>query len=218
MELILRFWLPKTGGSSISRRILADGVEMGTHGHPFLRLLSFPDSLLLTFGHMTPAMLVDRGHFTPEELREHWSFVTVRNPWARFASMWWGMREGRPVGTFEEFIPLILKDKSIVASSEPIPMGLTTAEMLLFEGEVIPKHVMRMETLRDDWPTVCDRLGAARRPLDCHNAHDHPPYMELYSDRNRELVAEHEAWVIEAFGYRFGEDRKRDIPEFQGKS
>jgi hypothetical protein len=77
----------------------------------------------------------------------------------------------------------------------------------LFEGpvnmEVYFDFIGRFERLREDFQTVCERLGF-KATLPHVNRSDHAPYTSYYDDRSRVLVAERCAYDIERFGYRFG--------------
>ena len=81
----------------------------------------------------------------------------------------------------------------------------------MFDGEVERRIFGRMESLRDDLPrmleTVGEPVGAALRAhlatAPPANVSVHGDYRHYYTDNVRDLVALHDAPVIERFGYRF---------------
>lgn len=204
MDLI-RLHIPKTGGTSISN-LLGD-YHRGQIGSTGVELYECPKQFMLFVNHLTPAMLVERGIFTADTLFKSQLWTIVRNPWARFASLFYGIgRSTRFTNIFENFVLRTLEDRSLVSSSEPVPIGATQDEWLLLDGERVVDTVVRMEHLNDDFSVIGRRLGVGEPSR--HNVHDYPHYMEFYTDRARDAVADAESYVIERFGYRFGEDGK----------
>lgn len=209
MDAALRIWIPKTGGSSVKEEIKADGVFRGHVGDSMLQPTIHDKAVLFSVGHLTPKMIVDRGLFTPDQLKNIWSFAVVRNPWSKFVSLWTSMGAEAAsgfVGGFTEFVERIFMDRGITNSKEKLPLSTTTDEFLLLDGEVIVNEILKTETLDKDWPRVAKRLGFKRTTIGRANAHKYKPYPEYYAPYAVDLIAEKEAWAIKKFGYKFGED------------
>jgi hypothetical protein len=83
----------------------------------------------------------------------------------------------------------------------------------MFDGGDVPARIGRMESLRQELPGMLESAGCAvdpamRRFIDgaaSRNAASHPPYMELYDDELRELVAECDAPLIERHRFKPGD-------------
>lgn len=71
-----------------------------------------------------------------------------------------------------------------------------------------------MEHLHKTYPNLAVILGMDDSPLGTYNVHTHRDYTDFYSDDAIRAVEEHEHLVIERFGYKFGEDLKKDMPAF----
>jgi hypothetical protein len=83
----------------------------------------------------------------------------------------------------------------------------------MFDARAERRCLGRMESLRDDLPRLLETVGqpvgdalrahlATAAPV---NASAHGDYRGYYTDEVAELVARHDALVIERFGYRFGD-------------
>lgn len=83
----------------------------------------------------------------------------------------------------------------------------------MFDARAEGRLIGRMETLRDDLPRMLENAGepvsvALRAHLAIAppaNVSVHGDYRHYYDDGVRDLVARHDALVIERFGYRFGD-------------
>jgi hypothetical protein len=70
------------------------------------------------------------------------------------------------------------------------------------EGRVLVDHIGRLESIREDFQTICEQIGIEAN-LPHKNASSHRDYRTYYSDDTRELVADHFQEDIERFGYCF---------------
>jgi hypothetical protein len=83
----------------------------------------------------------------------------------------------------------------------------------MFDARADGRLIGRMETLRDDLPRLLADVGEpVSANLRAHlaeapptNTSVHGDYRDYYDDEVRDLVARHDALVIERFGYRFGD-------------
>lgn len=207
MDAALRLWIPKTGGSTLHSAICSDSMVSGPIEDTFIRPTIHDNAVLLSVGHLTPKMLVDKKLMTPDQIRNIWTFAVVRNPWARFVSMWCSMGpepSSAYRGGFDEFIERVIQDYSITNAKEKTPLGMSTEEFLTLDGELVADHILFTESLSKDWKSVAERLGFRSQKIGRVNAHKYPPYQRFYhSDFLVGLVAKHEAWAIEMFGYQF---------------
>ena len=83
----------------------------------------------------------------------------------------------------------------------------------MFDARAERRWVGRMESLREQLPRMLESVGEpVTSALRAHlatapptNVSVHGDYRDYYDDDVRELVARHDALVIERFGYRFGD-------------
>ena len=205
LETVIRLHIPKTGGSSLTNHFA--GKYIGDFGDTQCSLFEMPKCLMLFCAHLTPKMLVKRGILSEHAIRRACVFAVVRNPWARFASLFHGMgADIRPGSTFEDFVLTTIQNRTLLTSSEPIPIGALQHEWLLLDGMSVCDIILRRERLDEDWQVLAAKLGIDSETPGHQNVHQYPPYPELYTDAAREAVEDAEAYVIKRFGYRFGED------------
>ena len=215
VNLCLWSRIPKTGSTSLHERFVAHGVYRSVPDTEAM-LIQFPNATVIDCWHSTPQQIVERGWFTEDALRRAFVFTVVRNPWARFASLWFGIgTDERWTDSFEEFLTEALLNPQPATKQTSFAASQTEWLML---GEVpIVDLTMRMERLDDEFPMLAGLLGIENVPLGLHNVHDHPPYTGLYNERTIDLVANIDAWTIKRFGYRYGEDLKCTMPAFNRK-
>lgn len=72
------------------------------------------------------------------------------------------------------------------------------------QGRMLMEFVGRLETLDDDWRTICGRIGIPYERLPKKNVGQRRPYTDYYTPELRDRVARHWAREIEAFGYEYG--------------
>jgi len=149
---------PRTGGTSVSWTLL--DLFKQKHGEKHSRLWEFD---------LDPA--------------EYFKFMTVRNPWARCASLvgWYAANGER----------------------HSIERAIGFALPLEYYGLREMDSVLRCEHMDRDFAGLCAQLGIEPRPLRRLNQRDHRPYQEYFTDELRRVVAERFAYEIERFRYTF---------------
>jgi len=168
--------IPKTAGKSVTRWI---------HDN-FRDKLYCPD---LAYTHPKLSMIDNVGTDT---------FAIVRNPWDRIVSLWafWTGCVIHPDVPFDTFVRNLDKytfaDWAWFTFAEPqkgwIPEGVT--------------HLLKFETLEEDFRVIQERLGCFE-PLPCVNASVRSNFRQYYTDETRDIIAQVFKDDIEAFGYTF---------------
>ncbi|MEA5532394.1 sulfotransferase family 2 domain-containing protein [Crocosphaera sp. XPORK-15E] len=69
------------------------------------------------------------------------------------------------------------------------------------EGEILVDFVGRYENLREDFHTVCEKIGLPKLDLIHHGVTIHRPYYRLYTNKMKEIVYNHSSLDMERFGY-----------------
>lgn len=143
------------------------------------------------------------------------SFVTVRNPYDRFVSLWNERVRGRPRGTVKRGLPggLTLEKFSEWLFERPDDRDVDhhchrQVTKTVLNGILVPKVILRFEELADDW-TICQRVVRQRHGLELpelehlRNGRRHNHYREVYTDRARRLIEQRYVEDLERFGYDF---------------
>lgn len=141
------------------------------------------------------------------EWNRRFSFAIVRNPFARVTSIYfYRVRTGHPTVArrtvnINAWIERVWADRDPAFVDVPNLLAPAT-EWLCEDGEMIVSDVARLETLQDDWPRICRRLGT-RVDLGRTNSNLYPPYQALLTQRSRAIVEDVFAEDLERFGYTF---------------
>ena len=158
-------------------------------------------------------------------------FAAIRNPWARFVSLWYFFRYGHEPGhPLRTRVGLKYHEKlrrwgdiETCAREITIRGNIWRPQVdWLTEGEgperqLLVDWLLRTERLDKDWRrlALASGLPADRWRLVRANKMEHPPWREVYTSRLRELVAEKYADDIDFFGYTFeNELPSRNCPLF----
>ena len=154
-----------------------------------------------------------------EKFSSYFKFTFVRNPWSRVVSCWKSkieegeekrkmrggpkinatLREANLLGcTFPEFVRYLGEESNVFRDPHWHPLS-----------SYLPMHeldfVGKVENLKEDLYTVCDKIGILREELPHNNKTKQKHYTEYYDDETRKIVAEKFAKDIEYFGYKYGE-------------
>lgn len=197
-------WVPKTAGTSVWDWLCSadeDREELGPQVYRFRNL----DAISL--GHWLPRLAVRRGIVSRGEFERRQVFAFVRNPWDRIVSMWHYFRH-RGASSFKEFVEETVRFPMRFTHAKKyrqVAFGFPQASWLQWAGgNWVSATVGRFEDLDGAWRTACERLEWPYRTLGHHNRTEtRRHYADYYTPRTRRLVADHEAGVIERFGYQF---------------
>ena len=137
----------------------------------------------------------------PERWEQYFTFGFVRNPWSWQVSLYFYMLENenhwqhdliRSMSGFDEYIEWRVSEAKVTQSEFFCDR----------EDNVIVDFVGRLESIRDDFRTICDTLGLEAN-LPHKNSSSHRDYRDYYTDRTRRLVANYFREDIDRFGYAF---------------
>jgi hypothetical protein len=137
----------------------------------------------------------------PDEWRRYFTFGFVRNPWSWQVSLYFFMLETEDhhqhdlissMNGFDEYIHWRVKEDK----------HLQSEFFCDSEGNVLVDHIGRLESIQDDFRTICDTLGLEAE-LPHKNSSSHRDYREYYTDDTRQLVQEHFEEDVRRFGYSF---------------
>jgi hypothetical protein len=198
--------IPKTGGTSIESVFVPNAVEKD-----------------VSFKHSTAKEYQKKFN---REFSEYFKFSVIRNPWDLVASlyhwMWhtdcttnpwpskWRSYTHTPLNwTLNEWI----KSEKFMRSN---PRGLSVDSPHLFKEEgqldwisndkdtIIVDHIMRFETLQQDFDISCNKIGLPQQILPHTNKSHHKPYWEYYDKEAQEIVGQKYHKDITMFDYTFG--------------
>lgn len=191
--------IPKTAGSSIRKALITSRKCY------YIAKVISPDKDIRDNNNRHDA------HLNPKEISNVIStlrlFTCVRNPWDRLVS-WYAFRKEERFRKFPDFVrQLYGVDPEVVMDNER--SSLQTAKAVSLQGSYLESisfdFVMRMESLEVDWKVIQEWLGSPV-PLPRINTSSHLHYLTFdWSNGLKELVAERESYMINRFGYKFGE-------------
>ncbi|HEX2595616.1 MAG TPA: sulfotransferase family 2 domain-containing protein [Luteimonas sp.] len=208
--------VPKTAGQSVETFFLKRvGLTWEQRAPLLLRPNDNPDLGPPRLAHLRARDYVQKKWVTPEQFDSYFRFAFVRNPWDRTASFY---RTGYDrVCSFPRFVrfhlPRLLERK-------PWFFGPQAEYLHAENGTLLVDFVGRYERLAADFREVCNQLGIPDGTLPHANDSNHNigpvarllrrrprPYTDMFDARSKTLVARIYADDIDAFKYRFHEDR-----------
>lgn len=74
---------------------------------------------------------------------------------------------------------------------------------LLLNGEEYLDFIGKVETINQDWKTICEALDIPFVDLPVLNQSDHEHYRSYYDERSKDKIAERFRWSIDKFKYEF---------------
>ena len=173
-----------------------------------------------------------RMHFTAQEFQKAlgddkfqrlFKFTVVRNPWDRavsqYSHLWSTMHEDFP--SFSDWVKIVYgevlpisykngdkyftlkyKDNTIEGLLKPYIPQLDWLRDK--NGKMLVNFVARHENLQDDFNTICDKIGVARRILPHNNASKRDKdYRSYYDQKSKKLVGDFFRKEIKRFSYKY---------------
>ena len=140
---------------------------------------------------------------------ELFSFAVVRNPWDRAVSHYFHRIKTNQTGMgvapppFRDWLRLTIGEQDPVYFDDPKFFGSQSGWLVDESGRVAVDFVCRMETLDDDFETVCRQIGVATSLPHLNRATSRKPYRDMYDRASKELVSQRFARDIELFGYSY---------------
>ncbi|MEC4895501.1 MAG: sulfotransferase family 2 domain-containing protein [Oscillatoria sp. PMC 1051.18] len=143
-----------------------------------------------------------------EIYNKFYKFAFVRNPWDWQVSYYhFILKETthirhelvKSMSGFEEYL------EWVIATKNPFPKGATKLQKDIitdYNGNIIVDFVGRYETLAADFNYVCQSLNLDVS-LPHLNKSTHRDYKSYYTEKTKQLVAEHFQADIDLFGYTF---------------
>lgn len=159
----------------------------------------------------------------------YYTFTFSRNPYSRVISMWRFFPTFKDLSLLEvvckiseflqtnpekDYSAIPDNDTTFIGKRHPLPGSYPFSDKGNIGYHLLPEtyfitdnvdFIGKVETLQQDFNTVCDRIGIPQQELPHHNKTRHKHYTEYYDDETRELVAKVYAKDIEYFGYKFGQ-------------
>jgi hypothetical protein len=156
--------------------------------------------------------------------QKYFVFTFVRNPWDRLVStFYYIMRGGRaPVdqrrrdiilhkynGNFKVFVLDIenwinIQEEDSIYPDGYIPHFRPQYEYICdADGTFLVDFIGKIETLDNDFQSLCDLLAVGRVKLKRKNKTSHKKYFKYYDDETRAIVARYYSRDIELFQYQF---------------
>lgn len=202
---LLFIHIPKTGGSSIENAFGFYGPWEQENQEILFGLISSPELISYKWG---SAFLQ---HLTWQEIKQNWDFssalrfAAVRNPWARFASVYTNtdthlketaMAAGINLDnlTFDQFVDAT--DGLIHAHLRPQLEHITINNAV--DNSIIILHT---EDLEKEFKQLCDQLGQQHHLAWHHTSSKKLPFKQLYSPTSWRRIADRYAMDIDFFGY-----------------
>lgn len=141
----------------------------------------------------------------------YFKFAIVRNPWDRLLSAWqdkvrkqWNEKYRFPQFRIKYFEQFHDKDFSFFVNNFKTDEDIHLHSQ---HTQICTDHIDfigRFENAREDFKTICNKIGRPNAYLAHENKSKHRNYIDYYDDETRETVAKQYAKDIECFGYTFG--------------
>jgi len=126
----------------------------------------------------------------------YFRFSVVRNPWDRFISGWKYCATTRQRSLHDVLTNLPREGHDYRHLTRP-------QHAILYDenGRLIVDHIIRFESLQQDFDQVCDIIGKPRRVLGHLNRGSRTHYSDYFDDDSRRIFLRHFGRDFELFGY-----------------
>ncbi|WP_159017637.1 sulfotransferase family 2 domain-containing protein [Cognatiluteimonas profundi] len=208
--------VPKCAGQSIeSFFIKRVGLSWEQRAPLLLRPNHNPELGPPRLAHLKAREYVEKKWLTQQQFDTYYRFAFVRNPWDRTASFY---RTGYDrVCSFSRFVRFQLPR---LMERKPWFFGPQADYLHDDDGRLLVDFVGRYERLAADFGQVCKQLDIPDATLPHANDSNHGigriarwlrrrprPYTDMYDSRSRTAIARLYGDDVDAFKYRFHEDR-----------
>ena len=201
--------VPKTGSTSITKSL---GDFGSTKLARLYRLEKVPQGRCSGFlstsdNHISAAELQ---HNLGDSYQKYFTFAFVRNPWDRFLSNYFHMKNNtkhprhKYANLFKSF------DHYAYHSYNKFTEGRTPTQQSEFlcneSGEIIVDFVGKLESVNRDFRFVTKKINLRNRIVDVYNKGRHKHYTKCYNDELITLVGEIYEQDIKLFNYNFNNE------------
>ena len=137
-----------------------------------------------------------------DRFESYFKFAFVRNPWDRMVSEYQFLLN-RPKHGRHARVKKMDEFKQFIEMQIPRKDAYQINMICDRQGKPRMDFVGKLENLKSDWNTVCERIGLAPQDLHKENTTRHRHFQDYYDSETRQLVGHHWAKEIELFGYSF---------------
>ena len=139
---------------------------------------------------------------TDADLSQYFSFIFVRNPFSRLVSVWNDKKNQYKLD--KDFKKFVLNENGIFDNEVPRGIHLQRQSSLIETNTGVKcniNFVGKVETINDDWETLCLCAGIPFRPMVHAQARPHEHYTSFYDTETANKVVEIYKRDFEIFGY-----------------
>jgi len=156
-----------------------------------------------------------------EELKNFFSFSSVRNPWDRAVSLYFSISKNKEIKEDIKRYYNINKDLSfslfcsILFERKDDPYFIASHNQVLWtQGKYPPKRILRFENINDEFSNMVKdyNLVTVSQALPHKNKTKHTHYSDYYNTETKKLIAEIFEEDIDTFNYSFNQ-KDADFPK-----
>lgn len=174
------------------------------------------------YQHDTASCLKDKFVARNWPWNDYFKYVTIRNPWARFASNYvWGKNVYQQninkktehikpgvIPTFVAFKQLftIFKNNPQKIMQRIIDIQPSQDQYFVSNEDILVDYVSKLETIDYDFQFLCLKVGIHPLPvLENNNKNTSIPYdyKNIYNQELIDMVAKKEKYIIDNYGYQY---------------